>query len=91
MTTVTSAAAADRCAQLTREGVVIRTATGNEIMALFEQLHRRDGIVIRTFDLWKSYTMSDRENRAKPDIAQHTHRAIQVRDGKVAEDVARTS
>ena len=68
MTTVTSAAAADRCAQLTREGVVIRT-----------------------FDLWKSYTMSDRENRAKPDIAQHTHRAIQVRDGKVAEDVARTS
>jgi ABC-type ATPase involved in cell division len=77
MTTVTNAAAADRCAQLKREGVVIRTATGNQIMARFEQLHRQGNTIVLVTH--------------EADIAQHAHRVIHVRDGKVAKDVVRPS
>jgi putative ABC transport system ATP-binding protein len=50
------------------------TATGNEIMALFERLHQ-DGntIVLVTHE---------------HDIAMHAHRIIHVRDGKVEKDEA---
>src|ERR1051325_8928398 len=48
------------------------TATGNEIMALFERLHQ-DGntIVLVTHE---------------HDIAMHAHRIIHIRDGKVEKD-----
>ena len=48
------------------------TATGGEIMSLFERLHR-DGntIVLVTHEL---------------DIAMHAHRIIHIRDGKVERD-----
>jgi putative ABC transport system ATP-binding protein len=50
------------------------TATGNEIMALFERLHQ-DGntIVLVTHE---------------PDIAMHAHRVIHIRDGRVDRDEA---
>jgi putative ABC transport system ATP-binding protein len=48
------------------------TATGNEIMALFERLHQQGNtIVVVTHE---------------HDIALHAHRIIFVRDGKVAKD-----
>jgi len=48
------------------------TATGNEIMALFEKLHQEGNtIVLVTHEL---------------DIAMHAHRVIHIRDGKVERD-----
>jgi putative ABC transport system ATP-binding protein len=50
------------------------TATGHEIMALFARLHRDGNTVI----------LVTHEN----DIAQHAHRIIHIRDGKVERDEA---
>ena len=50
------------------------TATGNEIMALFERLHHEGNTVV----------LVTHEN----DIAQHAHRIIHLRDGKVEKDEA---
>lgn len=50
------------------------TNTGNEIMALFERLHRAGNTVI----------LVTHEN----DIAQHAHRIIHIRDGRVERDEA---
>ena len=48
------------------------TATGNEIMALFERLHQQGNtIILVTHEM---------------DIAQHAHRVIFIRDGKIASD-----
>jgi putative ABC transport system ATP-binding protein len=48
------------------------TATGNEIMALFEHLHQKGNtIVLVTHEL---------------DIAMHAHRVVHLRDGKVERD-----
>ncbi len=48
------------------------SATGTEIMALFEELHRRGNtIIVVTHEM---------------DIALHAHRVIHVRDGKVEKD-----
>ena len=48
------------------------TATGNEIMGLFERLHQQGNtIIVVTHEL---------------DIALHAHRIIHVRDGKVEKD-----
>ncbi len=50
------------------------TATGNEIMALFERLYRQGNtIILVTHEL---------------DIARHAHRIIHVRDGKIEMDEA---
>jgi putative ABC transport system ATP-binding protein len=50
------------------------TSTGNEIMALFERLHESGNtIVVVTHEL---------------DIANHAHRVIHIRDGKVERDEA---
>jgi putative ABC transport system ATP-binding protein len=48
--------------------------TGNEIMVLFESLHSQGNTII----------LVTHEN----DIAQHAHRIIHIRDGKVASDEA---
>jgi len=48
--------------------------TGEEIMALFETLHRQGNTII----------VVTHEN----DIAQHAHRVVHIRDGKVASDEA---
>jgi putative ABC transport system ATP-binding protein len=48
--------------------------TGEEIMALFENLHKQGNTII----------LVTHEN----DIAQHAHRIIHIRDGKVASDEA---
>ena len=48
------------------------TATGQEIMALFARLHRDGNTVV----------LVTHEN----DIAQHAHRIIHIRDGKVERD-----
>jgi putative ABC transport system ATP-binding protein len=48
--------------------------TGDEIMALFENLHAQGNTII----------LVTHEN----DIAQHAHRVIHIRDGKVASDHA---
>jgi putative ABC transport system ATP-binding protein len=48
--------------------------TGDEIMALFENLHRQGNTII----------LVTHEN----DIAQHAHRIIYIRDGKIASDQA---
>ena len=48
------------------------TATGNEIMALFERLHQQGNTIILVTH--------------EHDIALHAHRIIFVRDGKVAKD-----
>src|SRR4029077_597682 len=48
--------------------------TGDEIMALFETLHAQGNTII----------LVTHEN----DIAQHAHRIIHIRDGKVASDQA---
>src|SRR5712672_3761154 len=48
--------------------------TGDEIMALFENLHRQGNTII----------LVTHEN----DIAQHAHRIIFIRDGKIASDQA---
>jgi putative ABC transport system ATP-binding protein len=48
------------------------TATGNEIMALFERLHQQGNTIVLVTH--------------EHDIALHAHRIIFVRDGKVARD-----
>ena len=48
------------------------TATGNEIMALFERLHEEGNTII----------LVTHEN----DIALHAHRVIHIRDGKIERD-----
>src|SRR6202140_3459940 len=48
--------------------------TGDEIMSLFENLHRQGNTII----------LVTHEN----DIAQHAHRIIHIRDGKIASDQA---
>ena len=48
------------------------TATGNEIMALFERLHQQGNTIV----------LVTHEN----DIALHAHRVIHIRDGKVEKD-----
>ncbi len=48
------------------------TATGNEIMALFERLHNQGNTIVLVTH--------------EHDIAMHAHRVIFVRDGKVAKD-----
>jgi putative ABC transport system ATP-binding protein len=48
------------------------SATGVEIMALFERLHAQGNTIVLVTH--------------EPDIAMHAHRVITVRDGKVAKD-----
>ena len=48
------------------------TATGNEIMALFERLYREGNTII----------LVTHEN----DIALHAHRVVHIRDGRVEKD-----
>ncbi len=48
------------------------TATGNEIMALFERLHQQGNTIILVTH--------------EHDIAMHAHRVIHIRDGKVEKD-----
>ena len=48
------------------------TATGNEIMALFERLHQQGNTIVLVTH--------------EHDIALHAHRIIFIRDGKVAKD-----
>jgi len=48
------------------------TATGVEIMALFARLHREGNTIVLVTH--------------EPDIAQHAHRVIHIRDGKVERD-----
>jgi len=48
------------------------TATGNDIMALFERLHQQGNTIV----------LVTHEN----DIAQHAWRVIHIRDGKVEHD-----
>ncbi len=48
------------------------TATGNEIMALFEKLHQQGNTIVLVTH--------------EHDIALHAHRVIHVRDGKVEKD-----
>jgi ABC-type antimicrobial peptide transport system, ATPase component len=48
------------------------TATGNEIMALFERLHQQGNTIVLVTH--------------EHDIALHAHRVIYIRDGKVARD-----
>jgi putative ABC transport system ATP-binding protein len=48
--------------------------TGDEIMALFENLHRQGNTIILVTH--------------EHDIAQHAHRIIHIRDGKIASDQA---
>src|SRR6202158_4047168 len=50
------------------------TKTGDEIMALFENLHRQGNTIILVTH--------------EHDIAQHAHRIIFIRDGKIASDQA---
>jgi putative ABC transport system ATP-binding protein len=50
------------------------TATGNEIMALFERLHQEGNTIVLVTH--------------EHDIAMHAHRIIHVRDGKVEKDEA---
>jgi putative ABC transport system ATP-binding protein len=48
------------------------SATGNEIMALFETLHSKGNTIVLVTH--------------EPDIANHAHRVIHIRDGKVEKD-----
>src|SRR5215467_4423991 len=48
------------------------TATGNEIMALFERLYQQGNTIVLVTH--------------EPDIALHAHRIISIRDGKVERD-----
>jgi putative ABC transport system ATP-binding protein len=48
------------------------TATGNEIMAVFERLHQQGNTIVLVTH--------------EPDIAMHAHRIVQLRDGKVEKD-----
>ena len=48
------------------------TATGNEIMALFDLLHQQGNTIILVTH--------------EPDVALHAHRVIQLRDGRVEKD-----
>jgi putative ABC transport system ATP-binding protein len=49
------------------------SVTGNDIMALFARLHEQGNTIV----------LVTHEN----DIAQHAHRVIHIRDGKVEKDV----
>jgi len=51
------------------------TATGDEIMALFERLHEQGNTIVLVTH--------------EHDIAEHAHRVIHMRDGKVEKDVSR--
>jgi len=53
------------------------TATGNEIMALFERLHEQGHTIVLVTH--------------EHDIAEHARRVIHMRDGKVEKDVQRES
>ena len=48
------------------------SATGNEIMALFERLHQQGNTIVLVTH--------------EADIAMHAHRVIHIRDGKVERD-----
>jgi len=48
------------------------TATGNEIMTVFERLHQQGNTIVLVTH--------------EPDIAMHAHRIVQLRDGKVEKD-----
>jgi putative ABC transport system ATP-binding protein len=48
------------------------TNTGNEIMALFERLHEQGNTIVLVTH--------------ESDIAQHAHRVVHIRDGKVERD-----
>lgn len=48
------------------------TATGNEIMTVFERLHQQGNTIVLVTH--------------EPDIAMHAHRIIHLRDGKVEKD-----
>ena len=48
------------------------TATGNDIMGLFERLHQQGNTIVLVTH--------------EHDIAQHAHRIIHIRDGKVEKD-----
>jgi putative ABC transport system ATP-binding protein len=48
------------------------TATGNEIMAVFERLHQQGNTIVLVTH--------------EADIAMHAHRIVQLRDGKVEKD-----
>ena len=48
------------------------TATGNEIMGLFDLLHQQGNTIILVTH--------------EPDVAMHAHRVIQLRDGRVEKD-----
>jgi len=50
------------------------TATGSEIMALFERLHQEGNTIVLVTH--------------EPDIAMHAHRVIHIRDGRVDRDEA---
>jgi putative ABC transport system ATP-binding protein len=50
------------------------TATGNEIMLLFERLHQEGNTIVLVTH--------------EPDIAMHAHRVIHIRDGRVDRDEA---
>ena len=55
-----------------RGGSVVDTATGIEIMALFEKLHQRGNTIILVTH--------------EHDIAMHAHRVVFIRDGKIERD-----
>jgi putative ABC transport system ATP-binding protein len=46
--------------------------TGNEIMALMEELHQRGNTIVLVTH--------------EPDIAQHAHRIVTIKDGQISSD-----
>ena len=53
------------------------TATATDLQQVGEQL-RKDGIVIRTFDLWKTYVMGDQEIHAVENVNVEIHKGEYV-------------